>query len=71
MAQPRNATNAPAVISGIGMLQHLMDATARGIYWGFAAARAPGLHWFVEGRVLSCLATAFRTSLTAGGGGVV
>ncbi|CAE7841271.1 unnamed protein product [Symbiodinium necroappetens] len=34
-----NATNAPAVISGIGMLQHLMDATARGIYWGFAAAR--------------------------------
>ena len=40
---PRNATNAPAVISGIGMLQHLMDATARGIYWGFAAARAPGL----------------------------
>jgi len=38
-----NATNAPAVISGIGMLQHLMDATARGIYWGFAAARAAAL----------------------------
>ena len=42
--QLRNATNAPAVISGIRMLQHLLDATARGIYWGFIAARVPDLH---------------------------
>ena len=35
----RNATNAPAVISGVGMLQHLLHATPRGIYWGFISAR--------------------------------
>ncbi|CAE7563736.1 Cnga4, partial [Symbiodinium pilosum] len=38
-----NATNAPAVISGIHMLQHLLDATAQGIYWGFIASRASAL----------------------------
>eukprot|EP00438_Fugacium_kawagutii_P001773 Skav227150 [mRNA] locus=scaffold133:654696:659315:+ [translate_table: standard] len=38
-----NATNAPAVISGVGMLQHLLHATPRGIYWGFISARASAL----------------------------
>lgn len=38
-----NATNAPAVISGVGMLQHLLHATPGGIYWGFISARATAL----------------------------
>ncbi|CAK9078837.1 Potassium/sodium hyperpolarization-activated cyclic nucleotide-gated channel 2 [Durusdinium trenchii] len=38
-----NAVNAPAVISGVGMLQHLLHATPRGIYWGFISARAAAL----------------------------
>lgn len=38
-----NATNAPAVISGVMMLQQLLHATPRGIYWGFISARATAL----------------------------
>ena len=31
------------MISGVGMLQHLLNAQPRGIYWGFISARASAL----------------------------
>lgn len=65
----RNATNAPAVISGVMMLQQLLHATPRGIYWGFISARVIWMqrskNWCCWGLRVDRLDEDFKTKATA------